>query len=83
MKKIILCILLISVLFLLAGCNNNKLNDISDVSVEKIGMIIMPDGHIIEGMCTNFLRYSNGWAYIKIDGINYYANDWRIVTWEK
>ena len=81
MKKIILVILLIGICFIAAGCED-KITDLSVVETNKYAMIIMPDGKIITGKCTNFLRYSNGWVYVAIDNTKYYANEWRIVTWE-
>jgi len=77
MKKIILCIILVCILFILTSC--------SDVSAktERHAMIIMPDGSLIQGTCTNFMRYSDNYIYVKVDDIEYYLDTWRIVTWEE
>ncbi len=77
MKKIIFCIILVGVLFILTSCGS----DLS-VKTERHAMIIMPDGSLIRGICTNFTRYSDNYMYVKVDGIEYYLDTWRIVTWE-
>lgn len=78
MKKIILCIILIGVLFILTSCGS----DLS-IKTERHAMIIMPDGSLIRGTCTNIFRYSDNYIYVKVDGIEYYLDSWRIVTWEE
>ena len=75
MKKIILCIILVGVLFILTSCS-----DLS-VKTERHAMIIMPDGSLIQGICTNIHRYSDNYMYVKVDGIEYYLDTWHIVTW--
>lgn len=79
MKKIILCIILVSVLFILTSCGGTDLS----VKTERYAMIIMPDGSLIQGICTNVYRYSDNYIYVKVDGVEYYLDTWRIVTWEK
>jgi len=79
MKKIILCIILVGVLFILTSCNDTDLA----VKTERYAMIIMPDGSLIQGICTSFYRYSDNYMYVKVDDIGYYLDTWRIVTWEK
>lgn len=82
MKKIILCILLIGVLILVASCDNNTV-DVSKLENERYATLLMLDGSIIKGTCTNFARYSDNWAYIKVDGVKYYLDTWRIILEEK
>ena len=82
MKKIILCILLIGVLFCLTSCGDNGALDLS-VKTERHAMIIMPDGSLIQGICTNIYRYSDNYIYVKVDGVEYYLDTWRIVMWEE
>ena len=82
MKKIILCIVLVSVLFILTSCSDNDALDLS-VKIERQAMIIMPDGSFIQGICTNITRYSDNYIYVKVDGIEYYLDTWRIVTWKE
>ena len=82
MKKIILCIILVSVLFILTSCNDNDVLDLS-VKTERHAMIIMPDGSLIQGTCTEFTRYSDNYIYVKVNGVEYYLDTWRIVTWKK
>lgn len=82
MKKIVLCIVFIGILLILTSCSDNSTLDLS-VKTERYAMIIMPNGSLIQGICTNFIRYSDNYMYVKIDGIGYYLDTWRIVTWEK
>ena len=82
MKKIILCILLIGVLLLLTSCDD-MISDLSEVGTEKYATIFMPDGSSISGKCTNFYRYNDHWVYLKIDGITYYTDTWRVILQEK
>lgn len=80
MKKIVLIFILILICLLITGCaptNNSTAN--TDYGM---GMIIMPDGSIIKGECSNFVRVSGNWAIITIDGVTYSTNDWRIVRWK-
>ena len=81
MKKIILCIILVGVLFMLTSCSGN--DTLLSVKTECHAMIIMPDGSLIQGVCTEFARYSDNYMYVKIDDIEYYLDTWRIVTWKK
>ena len=86
MKKIILCIILISIIFIITGCKSNNsitIMDMSELRTPRQGMIIMPNGSIITGTCTHFGRYSDDWCYVKIDDTNYYVNQWRVILWEK
>lgn len=76
MKKIILISLLISLLVLLTGCT-------TELEPEKQVMIIMPDSSIIKGICTNMRRYDDNWIYVKVNGIEYYLDSWRLVLWNK
>jgi hypothetical protein len=76
MKKIILISLLISLLVLLTGCTTK-------LEVERQAIIIMPDNSLIKGTCTNMLRYGDNWIYVKVDGIEYYLDSWRLVLWNK
>ena len=82
MRKIILCLLLIGVLILVASCDNNTI-DLSELENERYATLLMLDGSIIKGTCTNFARYSDNWAYIKVDGVKYYLDTWRIILKEK
>ena len=82
MKKIILCVLLISALLLLTSCDD-LISDLSDVATERYATILMPDGSSVNGRCTNFYRYNDNRVYLKIDGVAYYTDTWRVVTWEK
>ena len=76
MKKIILISALISLLVLLTGCTT-KLDD------ESQAIIIMPDGSLIKGTCTKILRYRENWIYVKVDGVDYYLDSWRVVLLNK
>ena len=82
MKKIILCVLLIGVLILVASCDDSTV-DLSKLENERQATIILPDGSIINGKCTNFMRYGDSWSYITINDTKYYIDTWRIVMWEK
>jgi len=79
MKKIILVVTLILTCLLIAGCTSTKTSTNTDYGM---GMIIMPDGSIIKGECSNFCRISGDWALVTIDGVTYAASDWRIVRWK-
>ena len=80
MKKLIFIFILIFTCLLITGCVSiNK--STTDVDY-GMGMIIMPDGSIIKGKCSNFCRISGNWAVITIDGVTYSASDWRIVRWK-
>jgi uncharacterized protein YceK len=82
MKKIIIILLCIAMCVILSGCTQVYKSE-QESSATSYAMIIMPDGSIIEGEFNALTRISNGYAMIKIDGIRYYTNEWRIVIWEK
>ena len=83
MKKFILIVTLILICILIAGCVSINTSDKSTVDTNYgMGMIIMPDGSIIKGKCSNFCRISGNWALVTIDGVTYAASDWRIVRWK-
>ena len=77
-KKIILCIILIGVLSILTSCSEPDLS----IQTERYVMIIMPDDSLIQGICTNFVPHTN-YIYVKVDGVEYYLNSWRVVMWEE
>lgn len=81
MKKVIIILLCITVCIILSGCTT-QVNKPESSSTISYGMIIMPDGSIIKGNCSTFTRGSTGYAMVKINGVKYYANEWRIVIWE-
>lgn len=81
MKKIVIITLCILLCFLLTGCNP-QVSKPESSPITSYAMIIMPDGSIIKGECTAFTRISSGYAVVKIDGITYYTNEWRLVIWE-
>lgn len=83
MKKIILIIVLILICFIVSGCNVSSSTATPDGStLYGTCMIIMPDGTIIKGKCEDYERYSNNWIQVKIDGITYRMNDWRVTIYK-
>lgn len=82
MKKIIIILLCVVMCTMLSGCTYKQESE-SSKSTTSYAMIIMPDGSIIQGECTAFTRISSGYAVVKINGVKYYANEWRIVIWNK
>lgn len=83
MKKIILIFILIFTCLLMIGCVSVNTSDKSTTDTDYgMGMIIMPDGSIIKGECSNFCRISGAWALVTINGVTYAASDWRIVRWK-
>lgn len=81
MKKVIIILLCITMCIILSGCTT-RINKPESSSTISYAMIIMPDGSIINGNCSAFTRGSTGYAMVKINGVKYYANEWRIVIWE-
>ena len=81
MKKIIIITLCILFCLVLTGCATQVSKPESSPTI-SYAMIIMPDGSIIKGNCSAFTRISSGYAMVKIDGIKYYTNEWRIVIWK-
>ena len=80
MKKIIIIMLCLMLCILLTGCT--QVSQSKDSTAYGYAMIVMPDGSIIKGNYSAFTRFSSGYAMVKIDGVKYYANEWRIVLWE-
>jgi len=83
MKKIILIFILIFTCLLITGCaSTNTSVETTTGTNYGMSMIIMPDGSIIKGECSNFSLISGNWAMVTIDGVTYTANNWRIVRWK-
>lgn len=83
MKKIILIFILILFCLLIAGCSSINTSAKSTTDTDySMGMIIMPDGSIIKGKCEDYMRCSNNWIQVRIDGITYRMNDWRVVIYK-
>ena len=83
MKKIIIILLCVVMCIMLSGCTLRDVYKPESGSSATYAMVIMPDGSIIQGECAAFTRISSGYAVVKINGIKYYANEWRIVIWER
>ncbi len=78
MRKILALFLIIVLIFILSGCvgpNANKTNTWT-------AQIILPDGAIIAGKCTEYTLYSTNYVSITIDGIQYYTSTQRVTLWK-
>jgi len=80
MKKIIIIILCLCCVFLLTGCT--QVNKPEGSTTYTYAMIIMPDGSIIKGKCEDYMRYSNNWMTVQINGTTYHLNDWRVTLYK-
>ena len=80
-KKFNLILIMLILCLTLSGCySSSSTTDATTVSQEA--MIIMPDGSLIKGICTQFVRCGGNWVVATIDGIAYSCNEWRIVRWQ-
>ena len=82
MKKIIL-ILLVASTVLLTGCTNQveRVRELNNPGA--MAMILMPDGSVVSGVCTERYHHSDGWQTRVVDGVKYRVDDWRIAIIEK
>lgn len=77
MKKII-CLL--SVLFLLAGCQDNKKYDLFDTQGYNYAIIKMPTGEIIEGDIQYWRDFSDGdQLEVKVNGVIYLTSSYNCI----
>lgn len=80
MKKIAIIILCFMLCIMLTGCT--QVNKSENSPSYTYAMIIMPDGSIIKGKCEDYMRYSNNWMTVQINGTTYHLNDWRVTLYK-
>lgn len=80
MKKVIIILLCIIMCIMLSGCT--PVSKPEGSTTHTYAMIIMPDGSIIKGECEDYMRYSNNWMQVQINGITYNLNDWRVTIYK-
>ena len=78
MRKILVPFLIIILIFILSGCMGPN----ADTSNVWTAQIILPDGVIVTGECTEYTSYSNDYVTITIDGIQYYTSIQRVTLWK-
>ena len=77
MKKCLLVIVLLLAL-ILSGCATKP----AENKMFK-AMILLPDGNTVKGDCSEYMRISDNWIYLMVNGISYRINDWRVVIIEE
>ena len=83
MKKMLMFIVLTVLLFVLCGCQETVQEAAELKNPSAHAMILMPDGTIIEGTCTDRFRMSNNWQTVVIDGVKYRVHEWRLAITEE
>ena len=76
-KKVFIAFIIAGMLFLLAGCVNVGTTTNEEPEHYR-AILLLPDGTVVSGECEKYTRISRGWMYIKINGVEYMANEWRI-----
>jgi hypothetical protein len=78
MKKVIcVCLLIVSMMGLFAGCGNRQLFD-TTYSFER-AIIRLPNGEVVEGKVNSWLDYEGESVQIVIDGVTYYTQTSNVV----
>ena len=81
-SKLILFIILLLLVFILSGCATKTESTANIQEKNYKAILLLPDGTIIKGTCTDYKRASDNWLIATVDGITYKLNDWRIVLIE-
>lgn len=85
-KRLLILLVLIGLLFVFSGCNNKNLGEYKQTNGEdtvRYVMILMPDGTVVNGLCTYIHRFSGNWIIVTVNDITYRLNDWRVVIKEE
>ena len=85
-KRLLILLVLIGLLFVFSGCNDENLGvykQKGDDNTVRYVMILMPDGTVVNGLCTYSLRISGNWIIVTVNDITYRLNDWRVVIKEE
>lgn len=78
MRKILVLFLIAVLIFVLSGCMGPN----TDTNNVWMAQVILPDGVIVTGKCTEYTPYSNNYVTITIDGIQYYTSIQRVTLWK-
>jgi hypothetical protein len=81
-SKIVLLVILLLLIFVLSGCATKTESTANTKEENYKAILLLPDGTIIKGTCTDYKRASANWLIATIDGITYRLNDWRVVLIE-
>lgn len=85
-SKLVLFVILLLLVFILSGCAVavTKTESIANTKEENYkAILLLPDGTVIKGTCTDYKRVSDNWLIATVDGIIYKLNDWRVVFIEE
>lgn len=82
MKKLVLLLLVISIVFLLSSCDETPVEEAPSKRATQTAILLMPDGSIIQGVCTNLKTTTRDWTTVTIDGVTYMADQRRLVIIE-
>ena len=82
-KLIIFAAAILLIAFVITGCGEVQ-KIVSPAFPEGSHVeLLMPGNTVVIGECEELLRISSGWIKLKIDGIWYACNEWRVVLKER
>ena len=84
--KLVLFVILLLLIFILSGCAVTVTTTESTVKTKEENykaLLLLPDGTVIKGTCTDYRRVSDNWLVATVDGISYKLNEWRVVFIEE
>lgn len=85
-NKLILFVILLLLVFILSGCAVTiaKTEYTANTKEENYkAILLLPDGTVIKGTCTDYKRVSDNWLIVTVDEIIYRLNEWRVVLIEE
>lgn len=85
-RKLVLFIILLLLIFILSGCavTVTKIEPTANTKEENYkAILLLPDGTVVKGTCTDYKLASDNWLIATVDGIIYKLNDWRVVFIEE
>ena len=83
-RKMVLFVILLLLISILSGCSvtaNTKEKNTEEKNYKAI--LLLPDGTVVKGTCTDYKRASDNWLIATVDGIIYKLSEWRVVFIEE
>lgn len=78
-KKLVMLILISAIMVGAFGCQPADAETIREFEKSDIGIVRLPNGTIIEGVCDDYRAYSTDIARITIDSVTYLTSAENIV----
>lgn len=82
-KRLAIAMIVITLLIIISSLFNGcaRPEDLPEGTMTAV--IQLPNGEVIEGEVDDYMRWSNGWMEVTIEGITYNVNEYNVVIIQK